>query len=70
MKDEITDKQTDVLSKRLEEAYQRYLSDRKNKRNTAIREDAFKNGVMAGLEMSLHVTEILIEMGVHDESKD
>ena len=70
MRDEITDREADVLSKRLEEAYQRYLSDSKNKRNTAIREDAFKNGIMAGLAMSLCVKEILIEMGVHDESKN
>jgi hypothetical protein len=63
MKKKFTDKKAEVLADRFKKAYDKYLSESESKRSTALREDAFIHGVVAGMHISAEAGQILKEMG-------
>lgn len=59
---ELNDRQADLLANKIDQAYKKYLAKSKNKRTTAIREDAFIHGLVAGLQMANDSKKIIEEL--------
>lgn len=58
----MNDKQATGLAGKIDQAYKDYLKASENKRTTPIREDAFINGLVVGLQMANKAGQILEEI--------
>jgi hypothetical protein len=61
-KKDFSDKKAEVLASKFEEYYDEYLAQSENKRTTALREDTFINGILAGMRLAARAGELLEEM--------
>jgi hypothetical protein len=61
-KKDFSDKKAEVLANKFEEYYDEYLAQSENKRTTALREDTFIHGILAGMKLSARAGELLEEM--------
>jgi hypothetical protein len=61
-KKDFSDKKAEVLASKFEEYYNEYLAKSENKRTTALREDTFINGILAGMRLAAKAGELLEEM--------